>query len=268
MGDTFASVDQILAAIGEDTKDWAKAGVVRPWFRGQKKESYLLLPSVLRSGNDYNEFSFTTLFRLMAPGFADTPETDRIDQWLFMMQHLQLPTRLLDWTESPLIALFFATIGALDLKNEPSENAVLYAMDPISLNQESGFDFFPNTWVQSSVLQTIKFAFGTQDEPVDGKRMLYLELPVAVIPSTIHSRIRSQKGCFTLHGHDKRDIESIFQSRKLIVEGKLCKYSIAKDSIRDVFRHLNSLGITYSSLYPELQGLALDLKYRFQSRDC
>jgi hypothetical protein len=258
------SVTQLLSAIKEDTKNWTHTGFAKPWFRGHTKTSYKLLPAILRNGNEKYEVKITTKFRLIAPGFSSTPETNRIDQWLFLMQHHRTPTRLLDWSESPLIAAFFATIKASKTYEEISDDAAIFALDPVALNKQSGFDFFPNTWIQSSVLQTIKFAFGTQEEPVDGKRIPYLEYPTAVYPSTIHSRIKSQKGCFTLHGSDRRDFEAIFANRALIKENQLIKYVIPKEKIEGFFSELNDFGITYSNLFPDLDGLAKELKYQFK----
>jgi len=266
MLEPFKSVSQVLEKIKEDTKDWTHNGIGKPWFRGHTRANYKLLPAILRKGNEKYEFEITNLFRLVAPGYSATPETDRIDQWLFLMQHHRVPTRLLDWTESPLIAVFFATIKALELNKEIKEDAAVYALDPIVLNKQSGFDFFPNTWTQNSVLQTIKFAFGTEKEPIyiDGKKISFLEDPIAIYPSIIHSRIKSQKGCFTLHGNDKRDIEAIFSNQSLLKDNRLIKYIIPKEMVIDFFSEVNDFGITYSTLFPDLDGLAKDLKFRFK----
>ncbi len=262
---TITSISQLLEDIKKDTIEWTHNGFAKPWFRGHTNSQYKLIPSILRNGNEIFEFEITKKFRLVAPGYSSTPETNRIDQWLFLMQHHELPTRLLDWTESPLVAAFFSTIKAMENKDSKLKDAALYAIDPIALNKLSDIDGFPVTWTQNQVLQTIKIAYRTQNELVNGKKINVLRLPTAIYPSTIHARIKSQKGCFTLHGQNKRDFEIIFKNRSLIKDHKLIKYIIPKESVKDIFDELNDCGITYSVLFPDLDGLSKELKYQFQN---
>ena len=265
----ISSIQDLLACVADDTKAWTRDGFAKPWFRGvTDARCHKLLPSILRDGNERHEFDLTRKFRLMAPGFGPTPDRDHLDQWLFLMQHHRAPTRLLDWTESPLVAAFFATENAAK-KSAVDQDAAVYALDPMALNRESGVSdksgkaFFPNTWVQSSVLQTIKFAFGTQDELVNGRQIPYLEWPAAIYPSTVHARVTSQRSCFTLHGSDDRDFEAIFCDKSLITNKRLIKYRIPKENVNSVFGELSDLGITNAALFPDLDGLARELKHSF-----
>jgi len=104
-----------------------------------------------------------TSFRNRAPAIDLTPETDRLDKWLFLMQHHRLPTHLLDWTESSLIGLFFA------LEKDAATDSVVWMLNPLELNKlttwglEDGsvvfpLDNFPNT-LSSGKIGSINFEY-------------------------------------------------------------------------------------------------------------
>jgi hypothetical protein len=88
------------------------------WYRGCSSALYPLLPSLYRHQKLKTPDDLASLERQLMTRFRQRsiPYHTRplIDDWdtLFFMQHYGVPTRLLDWTENPLIALHFALMGA------------------------------------------------------------------------------------------------------------------------------------------------------------
>jgi hypothetical protein len=144
----------------------------------------------------------------------------------------------------------------------------VFALNPIFLNEQVlGISDFPVTWVQNRVLQTIKFAFGTQNELVlgpDQAPITFLQWPVAVFPSTVHGRMRAQKACFTLHGADHRDLRSIFSENGWSAANMLLEYAIPRDRKPQLADDLALAGTTYSTIFPDLERLTSDLAFQFR----
>lgn len=225
-----------------------------PWFRGEPfVETTPLLPSLYRPSKDgkrYNENRIVQSFRRLGPGFSDykTPDRNAIDEWLFLMQHLRVPTRLLDWTEGALIALYFALEYA---------SPVVWMLNPDELNQLSVSSkiipgAFPLTWFRpknGSVNIGHENIRGAWEQDRRG-----VDLPVAIKPTYIHPRMRAQKSCFTVHGKRKEPIS------KMVSDKILVKFLIREEHIPEIRHDLSILGITHTSVFPEAEFLAQEIK--------
>jgi hypothetical protein len=184
------------------------------------------------------------------------------DDWeaLFFMQHYGVPTRLLDWTENPLIALYFALDSAESAahmnKGRLAEPAAVWMLDPHAWN--------------AAALNHLTYEGGPLT-PGDDALKGYAPLPSGAVPSkypvAIHgarnsARIVSQQGVFTIFGNDITPMDKVTRTRPFRKDS-LIKVVIQKSNIRSMRANLLSHGITESVVFPDLEGLAMETKRHF-----
>lgn len=213
------------------------------WFRGHGNEKWKLVPCLARKKSWLSaEFDLIAKFKQnSALLISPLPETEW--DWLTIMQHHGIPTRLLDWTESPLVGLYFAVC------EKPRSDGALWALLPRKLNilsnitpdYEKYIPTFEDTYLNSYTPNAVKSEKTSRMKPV------------AVIGPRNTARMQSQQGTFTVIHRDNTPLEAI-QGDHVI------KYIIPKENKRKLFKELSLVRIGKFQLFPELQSIGEILK--------
>ena len=195
----------------------------------------------------------------MVPGLLPHQPSDDWE-WYYLMQHYGLPTRLLDWTESPLAALYFALDGA-----GTTATPCVWLLDALALNALSGEDaILTPTWAGHPVDNWLpnKCQKGTAPCTISAAPLSLLthnRFPLAVFPKRHNPRIIAQRGTFTVHGVEEQPINRLGLKRKDGSDGVL-QINIDPSARLRIIDELWGLGISKTVIYPEPQSLADDLK--------
>ncbi|MGH7468220.1 MAG: FRG domain-containing protein [Longimicrobiales bacterium] len=252
------SVAAFVKAVEQIIDEWTPEDVewyLQPWFRGHGDAQWSLEPGWYRPGMQasglgadyYNEGTLLEQFKLRAPTYLERqPASDW--EWLFLMQHYGLPTRLLDWTESSLIALYFA------VRDHPGNgSAAVWVMSPWWLNRETFQDY---------VLFPADDARAEAHAPLRTGAALRGDLPIAITPIRASVRIAAQRGVFTIHGTQRGALDRLAQRR---VAGSPClrRLLIPERNVANIRQELAVAGISESIIFPELSGLCRELKLGF-----
>lgn len=248
-----ASLGELCDIIYELTEKWGgKQTTTLPWFRGQENHQWLLQPKIYRTGFDsLYEREMIRDFKLKSLQHINGAIANEID-WLVLMQHYGMPTRLIDWSESYLIAIFFA-VEHCDNKND----GAIWIIDPWKLNIKS---LKQQTVPISSSDLLSEYYINVSDETI--QRSIKSYLPSAFRPTYNNTRIIAQKGMFTIHGRRKTPIEKTLSTQ---IKNGIYKIRINKEKKRRIYQELCQAGITRDVVYPDLSGLCETIAEKYSN---
>lgn len=249
------NVGSVVGLMRQLKKD-AQAVDVPVWYRGLRDLKHELVPTLHRTDGIpvSDERNLMDRFKQNAHQFLDhRPQGEW--EWLFLMRHHGALSRLLDWTESPLVGAHFA-LGEKSDKDD--QDGVLWCLLPTALDQ------LANPVMERPDLIPM-FTDGAETSRADEEFLNnYLTsairesepavFPAAGISTRLDTRIQAQLGVFTIHHASRTPLESIGDRKHL---WRYIIPSNRKASFRAEFRLLRFGQLTIS---PDLDSVATEAR--------
>lgn len=225
--------------IGEINTHIDKIGL--PYFRGHADSQWKLLPVILREvDGKFTEIGERTLYYdFIASAGSLIKVPNKSWDLLYTMQHHGFPTRLLDWTETFAIALYFA------IESSKIKQPEIWVLDPYQLCYEDNSGLL-------NPEEDISFNYYDGFISQSSKNLVFKN-PIAIYPNRKNDRLFKQKGTFTIHGIKNEPIEDLCPNA-------VKRFPIPLDAIDDARNFLKLAGINEFSIYSDLDSLARHFK--------
>ena len=228
-------------------------------YRGLSDKNHDLKTSLIRLGGQFWELERHLLrnFRKYSQ-LGDTDQHYSDWKWLTIGQHHGLPTRLLDWTYSPFIALHFVTANI----QQYDKDGVIWCVDFVKAHEEipevlrdqqqyAGSNAFTVGMIERAASSMDAF-----DKLTDSTFVVFFE------PPSMDDRIVNQFALFSVISNAKASVDSWLNSHPDILKRIIIPKEI-KWEIRD---KLDQANITERVLFPGLDGLATWLKRHYSPK--
>ncbi|OIQ23721.1 MAG: FRG domain-containing protein [Alphaproteobacteria bacterium MedPE-SWcel] len=274
----LGTADSVESFLGLLYRSSAKAAT-ETFFRGHSDAHYELTPSLLRKWDNGDWQFMPREDRLCKELLIAHHDEFQGDQYCFdrlvRMQHYGLPTRLLDISGNPLVALFFACLSKPEIDGEvivfqvASDGVKYYDSDTVScLSNLSNLTYEQKNEIDLSMDQEI---FNQTD--VVGKLLHHIKsekgffegriIPddlgsiVCVKAKRTNTRIKSQSGAFLLFGHEAA-----------LPDAGQDGIEISRVTIRskaEILAQLDRININATTVYPSIDQTAVHLRDQYQS---
>ena len=220
-----------------------KHGVRDLWWRGQDVYNWELSPGIFRDYGHRSESNFNLRFRAKAKArYASCPPNDAHIDWLLLAQHYGLPTRLLDWSESMSVGLYFAVQDDGYL----GEDGALYYLLPSLLNKNEVARHSIFMSEEAEITKITRDAF--RYERIDSEKIL------AFFPDQFDIRHIAQNTMMTIHGRPQ-PLDEWGHAEECVVKIRVKREG--KELMREL---LTFVGTSRANLFPDLENLATEVK--------
>jgi len=270
----IGSIRTLIDILDKQNNDFEEK--VSVFYRGHSNSTFKLEPSIYRN-QDLIKNEDKLFKEIIARSPFDFKECVTTFEKLVKMQHYSLPTRLLDITSNPLVALFFACKddtqqnedGRL-FRFEIKDNDIKY-YDSDTISVVSNISRRPSDFTIEKIKNFKKGKFNDQDmvqyllHEIRSEKShfsavidpIHLEMVFCVRPKLDNPRIIRQEGAFFVFGieNDKSHCAKFdFEYQSFIIN---------KSEKTKILKQLDTLGINESTLFPEIDHVAKHLKEKY-----
>jgi hypothetical protein len=224
--ESFSGREMIFRGVADEQQMWPIG--VRSFFKSRGENPGPADQRRLDAFRRYEADMFAD-FRREAILLAEHAPADEW-QWLALAQHHGLPTRLLDWSRSPIVALYFAAARDHDSKCR------LYGYEWGSVGANVGL-------IEPSSERSPPFKY-------DGDIARFA-------PPVISKRMADQQAVFTIQGNPLKDI-------RVVAKPHLHQLDFGPSDRADILVDLFRLGISASALFRDLPGIAETLRWIYE----
>lgn len=242
------SVEEFVELACRIRQEWSSADGqhFNPWFRGQLNAGWGLRPSIYRLELGWHEGDIRASYKRQG-SLLITERVPASDwEWYFLMQHYGAPTRLLDWSDGALLALYFALSPPRAGNPRVGANAAVWMLDPYWLNER--------TVKVDGVLTTDSKEAAAYLPPTQGGRVRK-RFPIAIGPPHIARRLGVQRSKFTIHGTDEEGLLELGRP----AGSRLVQIVIRKPAIERMRNDLGTCGVWDTTVFPDLEGLSREI---------
>ncbi len=228
-------------------------------YRGMSDGAEPLRTSLMKLGGDIRQVEYHVLRNFKKYARQDAVREDSLWNWLAVAQHYGVPTRLLDWSYSPYVALHFAT----DDTEKYDRDGIIWCVNYVEIHRQLPARLRQVLARERSNAFTVEMLESAASSLPALEKLSRRDFAVFLEPPSLDQRIVNQFALFSLMSSPLARLDEWLQSQP---EGMVRRIIIPTELKWEARDKLDQANITERVLFPGLDGLARWLKRHYTPR--